>query len=281
MAPGDTGSILIIDGSLPFIDHNKLSIDGRINSIFYLDILLREHNKAPFEYLKLIIMGKLIKFGEEVNGYQIPVLNEREIRASAGILLLATYTALMLILLKGNFLVIKYVITFFLLDFIIRVFISPRFSPTLIIGRWIVSGQNPEYVGAQQKKFAWIIGVLLSGTMFILMVLVNSYSPITGIICLICLIFLFFESAFGICLGCKFYPIFYKKKAQYCPGEVCDVKTRQPIQKISAAQAIIVLAFLGFIIGSAFLFNDQFKKRPHNLFQVTKPIQSVAAKSQN
>jgi len=163
-------------------------------------------------------MNKIIKFGEDVEGYDIPVLNEREIRASAGILFLATFISLMLILFKDNFLPIKYVITIFIIDFIIRVFVNPKFSPTLIIGRLIVRNQVPEYVGAQQKKFAWIIGIALSATMFVFMVIVNSYSPITGIICLICLVFLFFESAFGICLGCKFYSLFYKDKAQYCPG---------------------------------------------------------------
>src|SRR5678809_967381 len=110
------------------------------------------------------------------------------------------------------------------------------------------------------------------------MVIVNSYSPITGIICLICLIFLFFESAFGICLGCKFYSIFYKEKAQYCPGEVCDAKTKQPIQKISAAQAMILLGFISTIFVTGFLFNDQFKKRPYNLFGTSKPAQSIEAK---
>src|SRR6478609_6196962 len=120
-------------------------------------------------------MNKQIQFGEDVSGYNIRVLNEREIRASAGILFVATFLSLMFILFKGNFIPIKYVITFFLVDFIIRIFISPRYSPTLIIGRWIVSNQNPEYVGAQQKKFAWIIGIALSATMFILMVLINSY----------------------------------------------------------------------------------------------------------
>src|ERR1044071_2828709 len=179
-------------------------------------------------------MNKLIQFGENVEGYNIPVLNEREIRAAAGIWFLATFFALMVIIFRNNFLPIKYVITIFLTDFIIRVFVNPKFSPSLIIGRLIVRNQNPEYVGAKQKKFAWIIGVALSATMLILMVVINSYSPISGIICLVCLIFLFFESAFGICLGCKFYPLFYRKKAQRCPGEVCDAKTKQDIQKISA-----------------------------------------------
>ena len=218
-------------------------------------------------------MNKVIQFGEDVKGYNIPVLNEREIRASAGILFLATFISLMLIIFRNNFLPIKYVITLFLTDFIIRVFVNPKFSPTLIIGRLIVRNQVPEYVGAQQKKFAWIIGVALSATMFIFMVLVNSYSPITGIICLICLVFLFFESAFGICLGCKFYSMFYKEKAQYCPGEVCDAKSKQDIQKTSGVQLLIVLAFIAFTVLATFLFNAQFSKQPYDLFGMNSSSQ--------
>ncbi len=216
-------------------------------------------------------MNKLVQFGENVEGYNIRVLNEREIRASAGIFFLATFFSLMLIVFKNNFLPIKYVITLFLTDFMIRVFISPRFSPTLILGRLIVSKQVPEYVGAQQKKFAWIIGVALSATMFIFMVLVNSYSPITGIICLVCLIFLFFESAFGICLGCKFYNLFYKEKAQHCPGEVCDKRSKQEIQKTSLVQVLIIFAFIAYTILAAYLFNDEFSKKPYDLFGIFHP----------
>src|SRR5580658_8095037 len=107
-------------------------------------------------------MNKLIQFGEQVKGYNIPVLNEREIRAAAGILFLFIFMSLILILFKNDFVLAKYAITLFLTDFIIRVFINPKFSPSLIIGRLIVRNQVPEYVGAQQKKFAWIIGVILS-----------------------------------------------------------------------------------------------------------------------
>ena len=146
-------------------------------------------------------MSTIIKFGEDVKGYNIRVLNEREIRAAAGILFLMMFISIQVAAIKGDFLLLKYAVVIFLTDMLIRVFINPKFSPTLIIGRLIVRNQVPEYVGAQQKKFAWIIGIILAVTMFILIVVVNSYSPITGIICLICLIFLFFESAFGICLG--------------------------------------------------------------------------------
>jgi len=211
-------------------------------------------------------MNKLIQFGENIEGYHFRVLNEREIRAAAGILFLITFFSAMFVLFKNNFLPIKYVLTVFVFDFIIRVFINPKFSPTLIIGRLIVGNQRPEYVGAKQKKFAWVIGVILSTTMFILIVIVNSYSVITGVICLTCMLFLFFESAFGICLGCKFYPLFFKEKPQRCPGEVCDAKSRQNIQKISTTQLIILFAFVALISIAGWFLNDKLSKQPYDLF---------------
>lgn len=207
----------------------------------------------------------LIKFGEDVEGYAIPVLNEREIRASAGILFVFMLISLMLILFKGNFLLIKYVIIVFLADLLVRVFINPMFSPTLIIGRLIVGRQTPEYVGAAQKKFAWKIGIIIASLMFFLLVIVNSYSILTGLGCLICLIFLFFESAFGICLGCLVYGWFYKDKARYCAGESCEPK-KQSIQKTSGLQILVLLGLLAFILLAIFFFNDQFSEKPGNLW---------------
>ena len=220
-------------------------------------------------------MGKVIKFGEDVVGYEIPVLNEREVRAAAGILFVFAFLSVLLAAMKGNFVLLKYFILGFLVDFIIRLFISPRFSPTLIIGRLIVHRQVPEYVGAAQKKFAWVIGLFLVLIMLVLVVFVNSYSPITGLICLICLIFLLFESAFGICLGCLFYGWYYGKKAKYCPGEVCEINARHEIQKTSWVQLLIVLGFIAFIVMSVILFNDAFSEKPSDLFKI---IESASSK---
>jgi len=211
-------------------------------------------------------MSKIIKFGEDVEGYNIPVLNEREIRATAGILFLVMLFSIQAAGGSGNFTPLKYAVTFFLTDMLIRVFINPKYSPTLILGRWIVRNQTPEYVGAQQKKFAWYIGIFMASVMFVLIVLVNSYSPITGLTCFLCLIFLFFESVFGICLGCKIYPWIYKEKAQYCPGEVCEIKDRQEIQKTSKGQGMILLGFAVTIILIIVLFNDFYSRPPFDLF---------------
>jgi len=213
----------------------------------------------------------LIKFGEDVEGYAIPVLNEREIRASAGILFVFMLISLMLILFRGNFLLIKYVIIVFLTDLLVRVFVNPMFSPTLIIGRLIVSRQTPEYVGAAQKKFAWKIGIIIASLIFFLLVIVNSYSILTGLGCLICLIFLFFESAFGICLGCLVYGWFYKDEARYCAGESCVTK-KQPIQKTSILQILVLLGLFAYILLAIFFFNDHFSEKPGNLWEIISSL---------
>ncbi|MBU8893337.1 MAG: DUF4395 domain-containing protein [Bacteroidales bacterium] len=215
-------------------------------------------------------MSRVRQFGENVEGYNIPVLNEREIRATAGILFLFAFIAIMMAIFKGSFVMLKYFIVAFLADFIIRLFVSPKYSPTLVIGRLIVSRQVPEYVGATQKKFAWVIGLALAIIMLVLIVIVNSYSVITGLICLICLVFLFFESAFGICLGCLTYGWFYGKKAQYCPGEICDLKNKDDIQKTSITQLLMVFAFIAFIVATVYLFNDFFSEAPGDLWEIIR-----------
>ncbi len=216
-------------------------------------------------------MNKIVKFGEDVAGFEIPVLNEREIRAAAGILFLTMFISIQRAA-SGDFTMLKYAVVGFLIDILIRVFISPKFAPTLIIGRLIVRNQTPEYVGAKQKRFAWKIGIALAGTMFVLIVLMNSQSPITGLICMFCLVFLFFESVFGICLGCKIYPLFFKDKVQYCPGEVCDVKSRHEIQKTSWTQVLLVFAFIAVLVLTAFFFNDYLSEQPYNLFGGDRPL---------
>jgi hypothetical protein len=94
--------------------------------------------------------------------------------------------------------------------------------------------------------------------MFILLVVLNSYSIITGVTCLLCLVFLFFETAFGICLGCLVYGWIYKDKGLYCAGESCEVKAKQPIQKISPVQYLIVLGSIVYVLMPSFFSTINF-----------------------
>jgi hypothetical protein len=226
----------------------------------------------------MIKINNLFKHGSDVEGFSIPVLNEREIRAAAGILFLMMLIAILRVIFLGDFIMLKYAVSIFAADIMIRVFVNPAFSPLLIVGRLMVRNQVPEYVGARQKIFAWKIGLAMSTIIFIHVVIINAYSPISGIFCMICLVFLFFETAFGICLGCKFYSIFYKQRVQYCPGEVCERNAKQDIQKTSAVQVLIVLVFILCIFFATRLFHADFNKKPHDLFGIESTVQHSVQK---
>lgn len=211
-------------------------------------------------------MKSIFQFGQEVQGYNVKVLNERQIRASAGLLFLFLFISVMLALLKADFFMIKVSITLFFIDIFIRTVINPEYAPTMIIGKLIVAHQTPEYVGAEQKRFAWILGILLSGIAFVLMVLLNTYSPVTGLICMFCLLFLFFEAAFGICLGCLLYGAIIQRKTEYCPGNTCEDNLSKKENKTSTLQKIILISYIVLIILITSFFADDFRKNPVDLF---------------
>ncbi len=152
---------------------------------------------------------------------------------------------------KGDFEPTKLTIVAFFIDFFIRVVVNPRYAPSLIVARWMVKNQTVEYVGAPQKRFAWAIGLALATLMMYLVVFNDVRGPINIIVCAICLLLLFFETAFGICVGCKLFNLFNKEKAQLCPGNVCELKNREPIQIVSWVQVVIALAYVALLLGIA------------------------------
>jgi len=182
-----------------------------------------------------------LQYGEKVEGYDVLVLNEREARAGAGILFLIGILSLVNAVALGHVIVTKVFISFFTLDFLMRV-VQPRYSPSLLLGRFFVQNQRPEYVGATQKRFAWGIGLMLAVPMFYLLVIDFQPNPIKVLVCIICLALLFFESAFSICLGCKIYGIFKKDPVTHCPGGVCEIRTKDTIQTFNLAQKFITLS---------------------------------------
>lgn len=163
----------------------------------------------------------LFQFGEHIPGYSVVVLNERAVRAAAGILFFFAMVTFMNAMLLGNFQPTRVFVVAFLIDFTLRIFINPKFSPSLILGQWIVRGQEPQYVGAPQKRFAWAIGFTLALLMLYFIVIKGVIGPINMLVCGTCLLLLFFESSFGICIGCKLYDMFSKNEAELCPGNVC------------------------------------------------------------
>jgi hypothetical protein len=61
------------------------------------------------------------------------------------------------------------------------------------------------------------------------------------------LILLFSEAAFGICIGCSIYNLFNRTKASHCPGGVCEIRVKEPIQTINWVQAIIAVVALALV----------------------------------
>jgi hypothetical protein len=193
-------------------------------------------------------MSRIIGFGETVEGYQVPVLNEREVRAAAGILFVFAMMTFANAWFMGNFRPTKIFVIAFLIDFTIRIFINPKFSPSMIVGRLAVRKQLPEWTGAPQKRFAWAIGWGLAVTMLWLIVINNVIGPINMLVCATCLTLMFFESAFGICIGCKIYNALPNRQAQHCAGGVCEVFTPHASQRVGAGGTAIVVAFLALML---------------------------------
>ena len=93
-----------------------------------------------------------LQFGEQVAGYDVRVLNEREIRAAAGILFLLALIAFMHAWLLGNFQWTRLFIVGFVLDFTIRLLLNPRYAPSMVLGRFMVRQQQPEYADDGHRR---------------------------------------------------------------------------------------------------------------------------------
>jgi hypothetical protein len=219
------------------------------------------------QYLKNLFKKFASKFyfGEKVEGYEVRVLNEREVRGASGILFALALTSFWHAFVIGNFEYLRTFAFFFVIDFTIRIFVSPKYSPTLVVSRFVVRNQVPEYVGAPQKRFAWFLGLIMAFLMLNLITIYGVYGPVNLVICLICLTLLFLETSFGICMGCKMYNLIFNSEAKYCPGGVCEYHPKQEIQKINATQVIVlilVILFVWVVYGSELFSNRIMGPRP-------------------
>ena len=199
-------------------------------------------------------------YGERVQGYDVPVLNEREARAAAGILFVGAFLGLTNGVMLGTAIFSEYFVTFFALDFTIRV-IQPRYAPSLLLGRFFVQNQTPEYVGATQKRFAWLLGMILAWPMFYYLVIDFQPNPIKVLVCLICMALLFFESAFSVCLGCKIFHLIKREAPTHCPGGVCEMRIKESVQKFNPIQKVILIITIVTIFYGTYAYMTKLKDR--------------------
>lgn len=180
------------------------------------------------------------------SGLAPALLNERAVRAAAGILFLFAIVSFMNAWLLGNFAPTRVFVVAFLADFAVRIFVSARLSPSLIVGQWLVRKQQPEWVGADRKRFAWSIGFVLALAMLYLVVIERIVGPVNLIVCALCLLLLFFETAFGICLGCIVYERLPGTRRSPCAGQACDY-VPAPGAGGTPVQGLVVMAFVAAI----------------------------------
>lgn len=174
----------------------------------------------------------IFSFGEYTEGKSFKVLNERVVRGSSGIMLLIGFIAFIYGFIVQEYIVLPYLSGFLAFSFLVAVFINPKFSPTVFISWVFVRKQSSLPIGAIQKKFAWSLGLILTTSIFILSLFllsdVSYFEPVC-MLCLICLLFLFLETAFGICVGCQLYHLSVRvglvsppKEKPNCMGDSCD-----------------------------------------------------------
>ncbi len=187
-------------------------------------------------------MANIFQFGEKVPGYDYPVINERDARASAGIMFLFGIISLFSFILTHTLFWAEVFSLTFILEFAIRVLINPLYAPYMVLGALIVSNQHPDWVEAAPKKFAWMLGLGL-GLVMAYFIVFGILSPIRMLTCVACLILLFTESVFGICLGCLVYKRF-NVDLQNCPGGVCETP---PAKRGNALQKVTVLVLFALL----------------------------------
>ena len=191
----------------------------------------------------------LWEYGEHVPDYNVTVINEREARAAAGILFMLGMIVIFVGIGFGHIIVARVYLAFLWFDFLARV-ISPKYSPSMLLGKFVVRNQKPEYVGGLQKRFAWTLGWLISFPMVWWFVIHWDITFYKVLICVLCLTLMFLETAFSVCVGCMIYKAIMKDDPTHCPGGVCEMKIKEPIQTFNLMQVFITtVTFIGLLSG--------------------------------
>ncbi len=179
--------------------------------------------------------GKIIP-NLKINGKPAPypVVNEREIRAVAGLMFVVGFTTFFFVLFLKKIWLMSFIVPLFFIEFFIKTVFGPEWSIFGFLVKPLIRHQKPEWVGAIQKRFAWFLGLLMALAMILVFFIlrIRGLLPIT--ICATCLTLMWLESSAGICLGCKMYSFALRKKwlpepkyRPVCPGGVCEFRSEK------------------------------------------------------
>ena len=152
-----------------------------------------------------------------------PYINERALRARAGLLLLIPVILLVIRLEHGNHdemivtaegltvakeyshILVRLLIFFIMYEMITPMFVkTAHLSVSSMLGAFLTRKQQPIYQALRPKIFAWSIGLTLA-TICQISISYTALQSITLYFLSTCLLFMWLETAFGICAGCYVY----------------------------------------------------------------------------
>jgi hypothetical protein len=160
---------------------------------------------------------------------RFPVVNERAVRATAGIVMALATIAIALAYFDKNYTPVRVISIFVAADYALRQVagLTPL-SPIGTLGTFLVRNQAPEWVGATQKRFAW---ALAFGMALLIAILTNVevHGPGVQLIGLTLIGLLWLESVVGFCVGCFIYSrlikadLIHPEDAPACGGNSCEI----------------------------------------------------------
>jgi hypothetical protein len=184
-------------------------------------------------------------------------VNETEVRIATWIALVLGLISFSLVMLKWEFHITLFTVWAIWLDFILKIFIWPEFSIFWSIIRPFIKNKEKLWVWAVQKRFAWTIWLILSTfVMFCLLILgwyilwesptiiwiiktinlniINNTLFVTPmnpavLACVLCIIFMWFETVVWFCVWCAMYKslvsywIIKRYKWQNCINWACEI----------------------------------------------------------
>ena len=160
---------------------------------------------------------------------RFPVVNERAVRATAGIVMALATIAIALAYFDKNYTPVRVISIFVAADYALRQIagLTPL-SPIGLLGTFLVRNQAPEWVGATQKRFSWALALSM---VLVIAILTNAGVRGVGIplVGLTLIGLLWAESVVGFCVGCFIYSrlisadLVHPEDAPACGGNSCQI----------------------------------------------------------
>ncbi len=156
-----------------------------------------------------------------------PVINENEARAAAGITMLMGAVAFSYAYFERRYWLLQVVAVFFFVEFAVRLTAGLRRSPIGLVAGWLTRREASYWVSAEPKRFAWTLGLTMSGAMAVI-TNIGIRGWLTRTVCLLCLALMWLESVLGVCLGCELHGLLVRRgwarkdeAFEICPHGAC------------------------------------------------------------